>query len=83
MLPLKVSDLHYFRYFNVNFLHFLPIVLEFDFWMDFLFFKRIWAVFVNRNLKMIVNIKLYLQHFSVNMGPNMDFYMHFAKIDLL
>jgi hypothetical protein len=80
---MKVYELSYFHYFNANFLHFLLIKLEFNFWRDFLFFKRIWAIFANRNLKMIVNIKLYLQHFYVNMGPNMDFYMHFAKIDLL
>ena len=83
MLLMKVYELSYFHYFNANFLHFLLIKLEFNFWRDFLFFKRIWAIFANRNLKMIVNIKLYLQHFYVNMGPNMDFYMHFAKIDLL
>lgn len=80
---LKVNVLHYFLDFNVNFLHFTLIELEFNFQMDFLFFKTIWATFVGKNLKMIINIIPYLQHFFVNMGPNMDFCMNFAKIDLL
>ena len=41
------------------------------------------VVFANKNLMMIVNIRLYLQHFFVNKELNNDFYINFSKIIVL
>lgn len=41
------------------------------------------VVFANKNLMMIVNIRLYLQHFFVNKELNKDFYINFRKIIVL
>ena len=41
------------------------------------------VVFANKNLMMIVNIRLYLQHFFVNKELNMDFYINSRKIIVL